>query len=252
MHLAAPEPGSPRASGPPVRDPEAPRRVTLLELFFDLVYVVALALISRGNGRPARLAPSRRGTDHAGRRLVDLDDHHPGHRPVQPGTHRDQAADQRRDVRRAADDHGDPEGVRRSRDRLRRHVRGDPPGTWAVPDAGGTPRTADPAPGGPHLHLVRGVGDPVAHRRIRQRGRPDRVLGHRARHRLRRLPARVPGAGARGGARAAAQRHRGASLRALPAVLHHRARRRHPDDRHHVQHGAQRGARTSGRSRWRS
>lgn len=48
MHLAAPEPGSPRASGPPVRDPEAPRRVTLLELFFDLVYVVALALISRG------------------------------------------------------------------------------------------------------------------------------------------------------------------------------------------------------------
>ncbi|WBB68207.1 low temperature requirement protein A [Micromonospora sp. WMMD812] len=32
---------------PPVRDPDAPRRVTLLELFFDLVYVVALALISR-------------------------------------------------------------------------------------------------------------------------------------------------------------------------------------------------------------
>ncbi|KAB1930709.1 low temperature requirement protein A [Micromonospora sp. ALFpr18c] len=47
MQLAAPEPGSPR-SQPPVRDPEAPRRVTLLELFFDLVYVVALALISRG------------------------------------------------------------------------------------------------------------------------------------------------------------------------------------------------------------
>ncbi|MBQ0901150.1 low temperature requirement protein A [Micromonospora sp. U21] len=43
MHFAAPEPGS----GPPVRDPESPRRVTLLELFFDLVYVVALALISR-------------------------------------------------------------------------------------------------------------------------------------------------------------------------------------------------------------
>jgi low temperature requirement protein LtrA len=33
---------------PPVRDPESPRRVTLLELFFDLVYVVALSLISRG------------------------------------------------------------------------------------------------------------------------------------------------------------------------------------------------------------
>lgn len=47
MHLAAPEPGAPR-SRPPVRDPENPRRVTLLELFFDLVYVVALALISRG------------------------------------------------------------------------------------------------------------------------------------------------------------------------------------------------------------
>ncbi|TNH31469.1 low temperature requirement protein A [Micromonospora orduensis] len=47
MHLAAPEPGPPR-SRPPVRDPENPRRVTLLELFFDLVYVVALALISRG------------------------------------------------------------------------------------------------------------------------------------------------------------------------------------------------------------
>ncbi|MEV7327967.1 low temperature requirement protein A [Micromonospora sp. NPDC093244] len=31
-----------------MRDPENPRRVTLLELFFDLVYVVALALISRG------------------------------------------------------------------------------------------------------------------------------------------------------------------------------------------------------------
>ncbi|MFC3502685.1 low temperature requirement protein A [Micromonospora krabiensis] len=30
----------------PVRDPDAPRRVTLLELFFDLVFVVALALIS--------------------------------------------------------------------------------------------------------------------------------------------------------------------------------------------------------------
>ncbi|MFG1866542.1 low temperature requirement protein A [Micromonospora arborensis] len=48
MHLPAPEPGSPQARRPPVRDPEAPRRVTLLELFFDLVYVVALALISRG------------------------------------------------------------------------------------------------------------------------------------------------------------------------------------------------------------
>ncbi|MGQ5261605.1 low temperature requirement protein A [Micromonospora sp. ZYX-F-536] len=44
VHFAAPEPGS----RPPVRDPESPRRVTLLELFFDLVYVVALALISRG------------------------------------------------------------------------------------------------------------------------------------------------------------------------------------------------------------
>ncbi|RLP78936.1 low temperature requirement protein A [Micromonospora sp. BL4] len=43
MQFAAPEPGS----RPPMRDPEAPRRVTLLELFFDLVYVVALALISR-------------------------------------------------------------------------------------------------------------------------------------------------------------------------------------------------------------
>ncbi|MEU7847757.1 low temperature requirement protein A [Micromonospora parva] len=31
-----------------MRDPEGPRRVTLLELFFDLVYVVALALISLG------------------------------------------------------------------------------------------------------------------------------------------------------------------------------------------------------------
>ncbi|MGW3607686.1 low temperature requirement protein A [Micromonospora sp. NPDC005161] len=43
MHFAAPGFGS----RPPMRDPEAPRRVTLLELFFDLVYVVALALISR-------------------------------------------------------------------------------------------------------------------------------------------------------------------------------------------------------------
>ncbi|MDG4839465.1 low temperature requirement protein A [Micromonospora sp. WMMD967] len=47
MHIPAPDPASPQASGPPVRDPEGPRRVTLLELFFDLVYVVALALISR-------------------------------------------------------------------------------------------------------------------------------------------------------------------------------------------------------------
>ncbi|MGN9811604.1 low temperature requirement protein A [Micromonospora sp. BQ11] len=42
---------SPPGSGPrrpPLRDEESPRRVTLLELFFDLVYVVALALISRG------------------------------------------------------------------------------------------------------------------------------------------------------------------------------------------------------------
>lgn len=44
MPTATPEPAGPR---PPVRDPEGPRRVTLLELFFDLVYVVALALISR-------------------------------------------------------------------------------------------------------------------------------------------------------------------------------------------------------------
>lgn len=47
MHLAAPEPGSPWTRRPPLRDPEGPRRVTLLELFFDLVYVVALTLISR-------------------------------------------------------------------------------------------------------------------------------------------------------------------------------------------------------------
>ncbi|MCI4065813.1 low temperature requirement protein A [Micromonospora sp. R77] len=45
MPFATPEPPAGR---PPVRDPESPRRVTLLELFFDLVYVVALALISRG------------------------------------------------------------------------------------------------------------------------------------------------------------------------------------------------------------
>ncbi|GAA3755583.1 low temperature requirement protein A [Micromonospora maritima] len=44
MPTGTPEPAGRR---PPVRDPEAPRRVTLLELFFDLVYVVALALISR-------------------------------------------------------------------------------------------------------------------------------------------------------------------------------------------------------------
>ncbi|MGS2614991.1 low temperature requirement protein A [Micromonospora sp. LZ34] len=47
MQDPRPEP-APRRDDPPVRDPEAPRRVTLLELFFDLVYVVALALISRG------------------------------------------------------------------------------------------------------------------------------------------------------------------------------------------------------------
>ncbi|MFC0505794.1 low temperature requirement protein A [Micromonospora costi] len=44
MPTATPEPAPRRRA--PVRDPEAPRRVTLLELFFDLVYVVALALIS--------------------------------------------------------------------------------------------------------------------------------------------------------------------------------------------------------------
>ncbi|MCW3815226.1 low temperature requirement protein A [Micromonospora sp. DR5-3] len=46
MPSATPE--QPAHRQPPVRDPESPRRVTLLELFFDLVYVVALALISRG------------------------------------------------------------------------------------------------------------------------------------------------------------------------------------------------------------
>ncbi|MFC0032915.1 low temperature requirement protein A [Micromonospora chaiyaphumensis] len=46
MPTATPE--QPAERRPPVRDPEAPRRVTLLELFFDLVYVVALSLISRG------------------------------------------------------------------------------------------------------------------------------------------------------------------------------------------------------------
>ncbi|SCG51744.1 Low temperature requirement protein LtrA [Micromonospora echinaurantiaca] len=47
MQDPTPEP-APSRDRPPMRDPEAPRRVTLLELFFDLVYVVALALISRG------------------------------------------------------------------------------------------------------------------------------------------------------------------------------------------------------------
>ncbi|WP_446215479.1 low temperature requirement protein A [Micromonospora sp. IBHARD004] len=47
MPVATPDqPG--KRDRPPVRDPESPRRVTLLELFFDLVYVVALALVSRG------------------------------------------------------------------------------------------------------------------------------------------------------------------------------------------------------------
>ncbi|MFU8871535.1 low temperature requirement protein A [Micromonospora sp. SL4-19] len=45
MPFATPEPSADRPAL--VRDPDAPRRVTLLELFFDLVYVVALALISR-------------------------------------------------------------------------------------------------------------------------------------------------------------------------------------------------------------
>ncbi|MEV2239680.1 low temperature requirement protein A [Micromonospora sp. NPDC049891] len=43
--FAQQEPGNQRR--PPTRGPSTPRRVTLLELFFDLVYVVALALISR-------------------------------------------------------------------------------------------------------------------------------------------------------------------------------------------------------------
>ncbi|MGC5052324.1 low temperature requirement protein A [Micromonospora sp. DT48] len=45
MSFAQQQPGGPRR--PPTRGPSTPRRVTLLELFFDLVYVVALALISR-------------------------------------------------------------------------------------------------------------------------------------------------------------------------------------------------------------
>ncbi|MGC4854635.1 hypothetical protein ACLQ24_14875 [Micromonospora sp. DT4] len=61
MHLPAPEPGPDRAARPPVRDPESPRRVTLLELFFDLVYVVALALISRAwSPSSTGTAPDRR------------------------------------------------------------------------------------------------------------------------------------------------------------------------------------------------
>lgn len=47
MPMATPEQPAKR-NKPPVRDPESPRRVTLLELFFDLVYVVALTLVSRG------------------------------------------------------------------------------------------------------------------------------------------------------------------------------------------------------------
>ncbi|GAA4563488.1 low temperature requirement protein A [Micromonospora coerulea] len=47
MSFAKPEQPAKR-DRPPIRDPESPRRVTLLELFFDLVYVVALALVSRG------------------------------------------------------------------------------------------------------------------------------------------------------------------------------------------------------------
>ncbi|MFJ8578063.1 low temperature requirement protein A [Micromonospora sp. NPDC093277] len=45
MPFARPEPSA--EGRPPLRDPDSPRRVTLLELFFDLVYVVALSLISR-------------------------------------------------------------------------------------------------------------------------------------------------------------------------------------------------------------
>ncbi|GIJ09392.1 low temperature requirement protein A [Micromonospora andamanensis] len=45
MPFAQQQPEHPRR--PPTRGPGTPRRVTLLELFFDLVYVVALALISR-------------------------------------------------------------------------------------------------------------------------------------------------------------------------------------------------------------
>ncbi|MEH0829423.1 MULTISPECIES: low temperature requirement protein A [unclassified Micromonospora] len=49
QRVQAPPPDQPaRQAGTPLRDPEGPRRVTLLELFFDLVYVVALALVSRG------------------------------------------------------------------------------------------------------------------------------------------------------------------------------------------------------------
>ncbi|MFD2765064.1 low temperature requirement protein A [Micromonospora eburnea] len=45
MPFATPDPAA--EGRPPLRDPDSPRRVTLLELFFDLVYVVALSLISR-------------------------------------------------------------------------------------------------------------------------------------------------------------------------------------------------------------
>ncbi|MBQ1024654.1 low temperature requirement protein A [Micromonospora sp. C95] len=46
MPFAHLQPDNPRP--PPTRSTSTTRRVTLLELFFDLVYVVALALISRG------------------------------------------------------------------------------------------------------------------------------------------------------------------------------------------------------------
>ncbi|MBQ1050042.1 low temperature requirement protein A [Micromonospora sp. C51] len=46
MPFAQQQPDNPRR--PPTRSSTTTRRVTLLELFFDLVYVVALALISRG------------------------------------------------------------------------------------------------------------------------------------------------------------------------------------------------------------
>ena len=73
---------------------------------------------------------------------------------------------------------------------------------------------------------------------LRQRRRPDGAAGRS------RSPSTTSASGSRTRCPAwercptpAAQRHRRAPLRAVPAVLHHRPRRRHPDHRHHVQHG---------------
>ena len=101
------------------------QRATSLELFYDLVFVFAIA----GLAHPARgreLDGGGRGRALPPRRVVGVELHDLGHERARPGLGRRLAAPDRDHAREPADGGRDPAGVRRARPPLRRLLRRHP------------------------------------------------------------------------------------------------------------------------------